>query len=389
MKMQQKGAKKPGDSFFQMGRHDMKSRWLRALPFAAAAVTGFSAAAFSQSMDQLMADAKGEGQLTVIALPHDWCGYGAVIDGFKAKYGLKVNELNPDAGSGDEIEAIKANKGNKGPQAPDVVDVGLSFGPTSKEAGLLQPYKVATWNSIPASAKDPEGNWYGDYYGVLAFEVNTDIVKKVPGDWRDLQAADYKNAVALAGDPRASNQAIQGVFAAGLSAAKGDASLAADAGLSYFAALNKNGNFVPTIGKAGTLAQGATPIIVRWDYNALADRDTLKGNPEVKVVVPKTGVVAGVYVQAISAYAPHPNAAKLWMEYLYSDEGQLLWLKGYCHPIRFQDLVAHKKVPADLLAALPPASNYAKAVFPSLDRQKSAKAFITQNWDKVVGANVK
>src|SRR5271166_6223938 len=70
-----------------------------------------------------------EGQLTVIALPRDWCGYGALIDGFKGKYGIAVNELNPDGGSGDEIEAIKSNKDNKGPQAPDVIDVGLSFGP--------------------------------------------------------------------------------------------------------------------------------------------------------------------------------------------------------------------------------------------------------------------
>ena len=97
--------------------------------------------------------------------------------------------------------------------------------------------------------------------------------------------------------------------------------------------------------------------------------------------MPKTGVVAGVYVQAISAYAPHPNAAKLWMEYLYSDEGQLGWLKGYCHPIRFQDLAESKKVPADLLAKLPPAESYAKAVFPTLDEQAAAKEVITKQWD--------
>jgi putative spermidine/putrescine transport system substrate-binding protein len=91
-----------------------------------------------------VAAAKKEGQLTIIAVPHDWCGYGAIIEGFKATYGLKVNELNPDAGSGDEIEAIKANKNNKGPQAPDVIDVGLSFGPTAKADGSLQPYKVSS-----------------------------------------------------------------------------------------------------------------------------------------------------------------------------------------------------------------------------------------------------
>ena len=345
--------------------------------------------AVAQSMDDLVAAAKKEGQLTVIALPHDWCGYGAVIDGFKAKYGLTVNELNPDAGSGDEIEAIKANKGNVGPQAPDVIDVGLSFGPSAKADGLIQAYKVATWDSIPESAKDADGSWYGDYYGVLAFEVNTDIVKKSPQDWPDLLGPDYKNAVALAGDPRTSNQAIQGVYAAGLSAGGGDAAKAADAGLKYFAELNKNGNFVPVIGKAAPLAQGSTPIIIRWDYNALADRDTLKGNPNVDVVVPATGVVAGVYIQAISAFAPHPNAAKLWMEYLYSDEGQLGWLKGYCHPIRFNDLVKNGKVPQEMLDKLPPAAAYEKAIFPTLDEQAAAKEVITKQWDTVVGANVK
>ena len=265
-----------------------------------------------------------------------------------------INELNPDAGSGDEIEAIKANKGNKGPQAPDVIDVGLSFGPSAKKEGLLQPYKVATWNAIPAESKDAEGYWYGDYYGVLAFEVNADMIDKAPADWSDLLKPDYKNAVSLAGDPRSANQAIQAVYAAGLSQSKGDASKADQAGLKFFADLNKSGNFVPVIGKAASLAQGTTPIVVRWDYNALADRDTLKGNPKVQVVVPKTGVVAGVYVQAISAYAPHPNAAKLWMEYLYSDEGQIGWLAGYCHPMRYNELVAAKKVPQALLDKLPP-----------------------------------
>ena len=243
------------------------------LPVLLAALAG-APAARAQVPDALVEAAKKEGQLSVIALPHDWCGYGAIIDGFKAKYGLTLNELNPDAGSGDEVEAIKANKGNAGPQAPDVVDVGLSFGPTAKAAGLLMPYKVSTWDTIPASAKDADGAWYGDYYGVLAFEVNADIVKTAPADWPDLLGDEYRNAVALAGDPRSSNQAIQAVYAAGL-AAGGDAGRAADAGLGYFSKLNKGGNFVPVIGKAASVAQGATPVLVRWDYNALADRDTL------------------------------------------------------------------------------------------------------------------
>jgi len=367
----------------------MGTRTLRVLLMSGVAALVPLSLASAQTMDKLIADAKAEGMLTTIALPHDWCGYGAVINAFKQKYGLRVNELNPDASSGDELEAIRANRGNKGPQAPDVIDIGLSFGPTAKKDGLIQPYKVATWDTIPADVKDPEGYWYGDYYGVLAFQVNTDIVKTVPQDWADLLKPEYRNAVALAGDPRSSNQAIQGVFAAGLAAAQGDLNKAGEMGLKYFADLNKAGNFVPVIGKVASLAQGATPIIIRWDYNALVDRDTLRGNPKVEVVVPKSGVVAGVYAQAISAHAPHPNAAKLWMEYLYSDEGQLGWLRGYCHPIRFNDLIKNNKVPADLLAKLPPAAAYEKAAFPSLEIQATSKETITKQWDSVVGANVR
>jgi len=340
-------------------------------------------------MAELEAAAKAEGMLTTIALPHDWCGYGAVIDGFKAKYPeITVNELNPDAGSADEVEAIKANKDNTGPQAPDVIDVGLSFGPSSKAEGLTMPYKVSTWDEIPDNVKDPDGHWYGDYYGVMAFLVNKDLVPNTPTDWADLLKPEYAAQVALAGDPRASNQAILAVHAAGLGTGAASGEAAGKAGLDYFAAMNKAGNFVPVIGKSGTLAQGATPIVVMWDYNALAAQDTLAGNPPVEIVVPATGVQAGVYVQAISAYAPHPNAAKLWMEYLYSDEGQLLWLKGYCHPIRFNALAAAGKIPQELLDALPPAEGYAKAIFPSLEEVDANKAVVTGGWDAVVGANV-
>ena len=360
----------------------------KVLSLTAAAMMATTAIASAQSAE-LVAAAEAEGQLTTIALPHDWCGYGAVIDAFKAKYPkITVNELNPDAGSGDEIETIKANKDNKGPQAPDVIDVGLSFGPSAKAEGLIQPYKVSTWDSIPDSAKDADGFWYGDYYGVLSFEVNKDLVKNAPADWADLLKPEYANSIALAGDPRASNQAIQGVYAAGLGSGATDAASAAEKGLEFFKQLNASGNFVPVIGKAATLAQGQTPILITWDYNALAGRDTLNGNPPVDVVVPKTGVVAGVYIQAISAYAPHPNAAKLWMEYLYSDEGQLGWLKGYCHPIRFNDLAKNGKIPQDLLDKLPPAASYEAAVFPTLEEQAAAKEAITKQWDTVVGANV-
>ncbi|MBF8282875.1 MAG: ABC transporter substrate binding protein precursor [Anaerolineales bacterium] len=356
-------------------------------PAATEAPKDFSkitSAADAGGMDALVAAAKAEGTVTTIALPHDWCNYGEVIEQFKAKYGLQVNELDPNAGSNDELEAVKANKDNKGPQAPDVVDVGLAFGPQAKTEQLISLYKVSTWDSIPASAKDADGYWYGDYYGVLAFEVNANVVTNIPQDWSDLLKPEYKGQVALAGDPRSSNQAIQAVYAAAL--ATGGSLDNAEPGLQFFKQLNEAGNFVPVIAKPGTIAQGETPITIRWTYNALSNRDALAGNPPIEVVVPASGRFAGVYVQAVSAYAPHPAAARLWMEFLYSDEGQTLWLKGYCHPIRYEDLLARKAVPQDLLDKLPEVTG---AVFPSLAQLDAAKKAITENWDAVVGADVK
>ncbi|WP_138465893.1 ABC transporter substrate-binding protein [Poseidonocella sp. HB161398] len=356
-----------------------------ALALSAALAASGAGTVLAEPSAELIAAAKEEGMLTTIALPHSWCGYGEVIAGFTAKYGIEVNELNPNAGSADELEAVKANKGNTGPQAPDVLDVGLSFGPAAKDEGLLQPYKVSSWDTIPADAKDAEGYWYGDYYGVLGFAVNSDIFPEAPQSLAALASPEFRNSVALQGDPRTGNSVMMAVYAAGMANGGGKGAEALNAGIAYFRELKESGNFVPVNGSAQNLAQGTTPVYFDWDYNLLAMRDKLGGNPPVEVVVPTDAVVAGVYVQAISAYAPHPNAAKLWMEYLYSDEGQLLWLAGYCHPIRFNDLAERGVIPEDLLAKLPPAGNYARAVFPTLAEQSEAKAAVAKNWAAEMG----
>lgn len=336
-------------------------------------------------LDALVQAAMKEKELSTIALPDDWSNYGEIKKAFLKKYSfLKHNDLNPDGSSSEEIEAIKANAGNKGPQNPDVVDVGFAWGGMSKQAKLLQPYKVATWDTIPDSIKDADGTWYGDYYGVMTFEVNTQVVKNVPQDWADLLKPEYKGQIALAGDPTAAAQAQNAVWAAALGT--GGSLDDPTAGLDFFKKLNAMGNLLPVIAKPATVAKGETPITMRWDYNALANRDSTAGNPKIEVVVPKGGSIAGVYVQAISAYAPRPNAARLWMEYLYSDEGQLLFLKGYATPARFDDLKKRNAIPADLLAKLPKTD--VKVGFPTAAQIDAASAKIKTGWPSVVGVKI-
>jgi putative spermidine/putrescine transport system substrate-binding protein len=332
----------------------------------------------------LLAAAKAEGGLTTIALPKaNWCNYIDMMNGFTAKTGIALNDLNPDGSSQQEIDAIKANKDNKGPQAPDVIDVGQGFGPQAITDGLIQKYKVSVWSTIPDAAKDKDGYWYGDYYGVLAFETNTDVQPVVPADWADLLKPIYHGQVSLSGNPVKSNQAISGVWAAAI--ASGGSADNVQPGLDFFKKLNDMGNYVPVVGSKTTVAQGETPVRITWTYNGLGDRDALKGKTNITVSVPASGRFGGMYIQAISAFAPHPNAAKLWMEWIYSDEGQNIWLKGYCNPIRYDDMATRNAIPADLKAKLPDTKG---AFLPTLDQISKATTAIAAGWPKTVNVVV-
>jgi putative spermidine/putrescine transport system substrate-binding protein len=343
-------------------------------------------AADGGGIDALVAAAQKEGTLNVITLPRDWCNYGEMMDNFTKKYGIKINSLNPDGGSADEVQAIIDNKANKGPQAPDVLDIGPAYGPLAKTQNLLAPYKVTTWDSIKGT-NDADGFYYVDYSGIMVLEVNSDVVKTLPQSYKDLLKPIYKGQIALAGDPRASNQAAQSVYAAAL--ANGGSLDNIQPGLDFFKQLNASGNLLPLIADSGPIAKGETPITFQWSWNAYANKDNFKGNPNITVVYPSDVNWGGYYYQAISAYAPNPAAARLWEEYLYSDEGQLTWIKGYCAPARLADMNSRNVVSADLKAKLPDATLLANSVVPSGDQLTAARATVKDQWDKVVGLDIK
>jgi putative spermidine/putrescine transport system substrate-binding protein len=343
-------------------------------------------AADGGGMDALIAAAKAEGTLNTIALPEDWCNYGEMISTFSTKYGIAVNSITPDAGSADEIQAIIDNKENKGPQAPDVIDVGPPYGPLGKEQGLLAPYKVATWDTL-VGVKDADGYYYTDYSGVMVFEVNLDVVSDVPQDWADLLDPKYSGQIALAGDPRSSNQAAQSVYAAAL--ASGGSLDDIQPGLDFFKQLNESGNLLPLIANTGTIGKGETPITFQWNYLALANKDSFAGNPPLEIVYPSSVNWGGFYLQAVSAYSPNPAAARLWQEFVYSDEGQLIYMKGYCAPARLGDMLAKGAVPEDLASKMPDPAILANSVVPDGDQLGAARDLIAQEWDSVVGLDIK
>lgn len=346
-------------------------------PSAASPASAANAAALG-GLDKLVAAAKKEGTLNVITLPADWANYGTIIQTFESKYGIKINSANPDGSSQDELNAVKQLKGQS--RAPDVLDLGQSFAVTAQQTGLLAPYQVAEWDSIADNAKAADGTWYSDYGGFVAIGYDSAHVKTPPTSFADLLKPEYKNQVAINGDPTKASAAFSAVYAAAL--ANGGSFDNIQPGLDYFAKLHKAGNFVPVTGSPATVQSGQTPVLIWWDY--LEASEAAKQVPTWKVVIPSDGHYAAYYVQAISKTAPHPAAARLWEEFLYSTQGQNLWLQGKARPIELTTLVSKGTVDKTAYASLPPAP--ADITFPSIDQQTKAKALVAQRWAAAVGS---
>jgi putative spermidine/putrescine transport system substrate-binding protein len=338
-----------------------------------------TSAAAGGGMNALVTAAEKEGQLNVITLPSNWANYGTIMSDFSAKYHIHITDANPEGSSGQEITAVEQLKGQS--RAPDVVDVGPSFAVEGANDHLWAPYKVATWSSIPANAKDPNGDWYADYGGYVAIGYDPAKVKVAPTSFASLTNPAYKNMIGLNNSPTTAGAAFAAVYAAAL--ANGGSFSNIEPGIKYFAHLKQIGNFVPTaIGGPTTVQNGTTPILIWWDY--LLESEVKPVVPGFKIVIPSDATYASYYDQAISATAPDPAAARLWEEYLYSTTGQNLWLEGYTRPIELATLVADGTVNKAAEAALPPAPS-STLTFPSSAQSATAETVVTQNWPTQVG----
>jgi putative spermidine/putrescine transport system substrate-binding protein len=327
----------------------------------------------------LTTNAKQEGKLEAIGIPPEWADYKDILNGYASKYVPVSYQAEAEYSSAQELEVFKNSI-----QHPhgDIGDVGFKFGPTAVQQGLVTPYKHANWADIPDNLKDPNGYWCTEYYGTQAFVINTDVVKNPPASFADLLNNDYKNMVGIDGDPRQANDAFLAVYTAAL--AKSSSLDSIQPGIDFFAQLKKKGNFTPARSSIANITKGEVAIAIMWDYLGLGFRDQLAGKPNLKVIIPSDASIAGPYVSIVNKTAPHPYAARLWIEYIFSDEGQLFYLKGYAHPARYQKLVTAGKVPADLAAKLPPAEQYANVKFPTLDQLNAASGVVTQNWQSQV-----
>jgi len=324
-------------------------------------------------MDALVTAAEAEGQLNVIALPPDWANYGGLISAFESKYAIKINSAQPDGSSQDEINAVKSLKGTD--RAPDVLDVGMAVALANTD--LFAPYQTEKWADIPDAQKEPTGVWVQDYGGYMSIGYDSAKVPE-PTSVKDLLGSAYKGKVALNGDPTQAGAALNGVLMAtvGFGGTLDDVST----GVDFFKQLKAAGNFTPVQASSATVKNGTTPVVFDWDYLQLGH---VKDVPTWKVVLPGDAVIGGYYAQAINADAPHPAAARLWEEFLYSDEGQNLYLNGGARPVRMQAMTDAATIDAAAAKALPAVTG--EPQFPTQEQLTKAKEVLATDWAKAIG----
>jgi len=336
------------------------------------AATATTAAAFG-GLDQLVAAAKKEGTLNVIALPDTWANYGKIIAAFKTKYGLTVNSANPNGSSADEIKAAQDNKGQD--TAPDVFDLGAAV--ALANTPMFAPYQVANWKDIPAENKEATGLWVNDYTGSMSIGYNSAKYPK-PTSLDDLLKADYKGAVAINGDP---TQAGAAFAAVGLATVQSGGTLDNfQPGIDFYSKLNKAGNFLTVDPTPATIASGETGVVFDWSYNNLAAAATVSG---WKVTtLPGTAYIS-YYNQAINKDAPHPAAARLWQEFIFSPEAQNLFLAAGAYPVTIDAMTTAgtvDKTALDTVGALPK-----NRVTPTAAQTDAANALLSKNWAAAIG----
>jgi putative spermidine/putrescine transport system substrate-binding protein len=338
------------------------------------AATATSAADFG-GMDQLIAAAQAEGELNVIALPPDWANYGMMIETFAEKYGIEVNSAQPDASSQDEINAANQLRGQD--RAPDVFDLGANV--ALRNTDLFAPYKVATWDDIPDALKDPDGLWVSDYGGYMSIGYDADSVPPVTSV-QDLLKPEYRGRVALNGNPTQAAAGFNGVMMAAL--ANGGSADDIAPGVEFFSQLKPAGNFLPVDPTPATIASGQTPVVIDWEYLNVGQGATLEGQRDWRTVVPDNAIVGAFYVQAINKDAPHPAAARLWQEFLYSDEGQNIWLQGFARPVRLEAMIAAGTADQEAVVNLPAPKG--TPVFLTQEQIEQQQQYLLEHWDQAV-----
>jgi len=296
----------------------------------------------------------------------NYANWGAVTALYEERTGVRVP---PDMkGSSAAMAALEAERQN--PQA-DCAYYSGAIGYEAARRGLHQPYQPAGWERIPDGLKDPDGLWWTVHTATIALIVNTAALGDVPvpRSFEELLGPEYEGLVAY-DDPTWGGTAYTFVY--GLNELLGGSAEDFDPGLDFLARLDANVHSYPRESIYNDVLRGEIPIWINADGNGYKMRH-VDGGP-VAVVIPAEGSFSMPLVMGMAAGAPHPEAAKRYLDWLLTEPAQAEFARAYFRP------VVEGTMPPEVAANFLPAEDYERVRNLDLGAMASASETLKRAW---------
>ncbi len=298
--------------------------------------------------------------------PPQWADWATMLKTIKADLGFEIPFDNKN--SGQSLSQIIAEKSNP---VADIVYYGVNFGMKAKGLGVVDAYKPANSDQVPAGLKDPDGAWTTIHSGTLGLFVNKAALggKPVPACWKDLLKPEYKGMVGYL-DP--TSAAVGYVGVAAVNSALGGNETNFTPAIEFFKGLKKNDVIVPKQTSYARVVSGEIPILFDYDFNAYRAKYTEKG--DFVFVIPCEGTVVFPYVVSLVKGSKNQEKAKKVFDFLLSDKGQAIWTNAYLRPARPIEL------PEAVKAKFLPDSDYARAKSVDWEKMEAAQKGFTDRY---------
>ena len=290
--------------------------------------------------------AKKEGQVTYYTSA-DLALANKLKAAFEKKYGVTVNVLRQ---SSTPTFNRAMQEFDLGVNAADVIETSVvNHFLDMKAKGMLMPFEPATANLIrSAKLSDADHAWHAVKLELTSMNYNKDLLRAadVPKSWKDLI------------NPKLKGKVVQGHIKASGDTGLIVYNLVKLYGWEYFEALRKNDVMTMQACTQNELVARGERLVMMCDYSQI---ETARAQrlPMIAGVLPADGVFMLVGPVAILAKAPHPNAAKLLVNWLLSPEGQSIYVEGgdapsiesteIKLPADFPDLKKYKLVDTDVV----------------------------------------
>lgn len=320
------------------------------------------------TLDEIIEKAKAEGRVESVGMPDSWANWGLTWQDLKDEYG--IDHADTDMSSAEELQMF-ATEGEKGTK--DIGDVGFAFGKQAIDEDLVQGYKTSYWDSVPDWAKAEDGKWMVAYTGATTFLTNTDLVSEVPTSWADIKAGDYTVAIGDINGGTAQAAVIASAYAFGGSLDN------LDPAFEFWTEMAEAGRINTLDILQQNFETGEVPVGVIWSYTAIPYKDQIT-QYKMEATIPSDGSIMSGYASVINKYAPHPFAAALAREWIFSDAGQANLAKAGAIPTR-----TDVEIPAEIEEATFAKAEYADAIpMEDADAYAAACETVATRWQEEI-----